>query len=200
MAPLLRDCIARRVLLISPNMLSTELTPVLEFAARNPAMVAVLAAIVVRAALAWQRQLTWPEYRTLHGIKRLIFPVLSERQPFGYGHWVHEKGGRDDAEYVATIDDSLRSVVRRLQAGGGSLHLINSIKRRPTEHGDPLSAAHVVWVHGETQTEAYLFRGVDGGTDVYGHLEPSVMTPRKHLDGEQTDGDPRQVIGPAVGV
>jgi len=179
-------------------MLPTELTPILEFAARHPVMVAILAAIVVRAALAWQRQLTWPEYRTLHGIKRLIFPVLSERQPFGYGHWVHEKGGRDDAEYVATIDDSLRSVVRRLQAGGGSLHLINSIKRRPTEHGDPLSAAHVVWVHGETQTEAYLFVNADGSIDVYAHHEVAVTDPEGHLTEQQDDGDPEGVVTGAL--
>jgi hypothetical protein len=59
--------------------------------------------------------------------------------------------------------------------------------------------AHLVWTHDDgTQSEAYLFRGADGGIDIYSHGEPSVTTPKEHLEGEQIDGDPRGVVRDAL--
>ena len=165
--------------------------------ANNPALVVVLA-VVMRAGLAWQRSLTWPEYRTLHGLKRLAFPPLARtgRIPISL---INEKGGRDDAEFLRTYSANVRGTVKRLTAAGGSLHLIASVKRRPDTHGDPLTTAHVVWDHGTDQTEAYLFRNDDGTTEVYSHFEPSPETPLEHLGGEaQQDGDPRGVVGAAL--
>lgn len=157
-----------------------------------------IVAIALRALLAWQSSLSWPEYRTLHGIKRLVFPVLDRRVPVL--SWVNAKGGRDDAEYLTTVDTGVRATTRRLIDGGGRLHLLNSIKRRDGDAGDPFTLSHVVWLHGDgTQTEAYLFRNDDGTTDVYAHHEPAPSKPLAHLGGEdQSDGDVRGVVTDAL--
>jgi len=162
--------------------------------------VAIVVALVMRAGLAWQRQLSWYEYRTLHGLKRLAFPVLDRVEPFGFGVFVNEKGDRGDREYHATLQGSVRSVVRQLREGGGSLHLISSVKRRPSGRGDTLSRAHVVWTHDDgTQTECYLFQNDDGTTDVYVHHETGVADPAGHLSDRQRDGDVRGVVADALG-
>jgi hypothetical protein len=170
-----------------------------ETLADSPALLVALA-LLMRAVLAWQRSLSWPEYRTLHGGKRLLFPVLQRRAPLGFDSFVNRKGGRDDAEYLRTSQASVRDTVARCTAAGGSLHLLNSIKRRPDTHGDPLTAAHVVFDHGTDQTEAFLFANDDDGTtDVYVHFEPSPETPLQHLGGgQQQDGDPRGVVDAAL--
>jgi hypothetical protein len=151
-------------------------------------------AVLARLARAWQSTLTWPEYRAAHRLKRGVFP-LADRVLAGRALLVSEKGGRDDAEFLATSPESLWAVARRLRRAGGSPHLLNSLKRRPGEHGDRLSGAHLVWTHenGE-QTEAYLFANRDGTTDVYAHSETSVDEPLAHLTDEQHDGDPRGVV------
>jgi len=162
-------------------------------------LLAVALAVTLRAALAWQRELTWPEYRVVHSAKRVVFPVVQRYEPFGFAEFVNRKGGRDDAEYLLTHSGGVRAVVRELREGGASLHLINSLKRRPGDHGDPLSAAHVVWTHADgTQTEAYLFANADGSTDLYSHFETSVQDPEGHLSDGQTDGDPRGVVTGAL--
>lgn len=162
---------------------------------------AVLVAILMRAGLAWQRSLSWPEYRTLHGLKRRVFPVLDRLEPFGFTSFVNPKRGRTDAEYLTTVRGDYRGVVTTLRNGGGSLHLISSVKRRPDDHGDPYSAAHLVWTHDDgSQTEAFLFENDDGSTDVYVHAETSVTDPDGHLSDPQTDGDPRGVVTDALGL
>jgi hypothetical protein len=161
----------------------------------NPVVLVALA-IIMRAGLAWQRSLSWPEYRLLHGLKRAVFPILQRYDPTGFREWVNRKGGRDGPEYVRTVPGGIKDVAGHLRAAGGSLHLLNSIKRRPPGHGDVLSGAHLVWTHADgTQTEVYLFDN-DGpnGVDVYAHHETSVTDPEGHLSDGQTDGDPRNVV------
>lgn len=160
-------------------------------------LLAALLATLLRAGLAWQAELSWPEYRLLHAAKRATFPWL-QRLPLGFDSFVNEKGGRDDAEFLTTRAASPRAVVGHLRSVGGSLHLINSVKRRPDGLGDPLSVAHVVWTHGDSQTEAYLFANADGTTDVYAHYETSVTDPDGHLTDPQHDGDPRGVVREAL--
>lgn len=176
------------------------MTAVLDALAEWPLLAAALA-VVLRAGLAYQRGLTWPEYRTLHACKRATFPALDRREPLGYSWFVNDKGRRDDAEFLTTRPGGVKTAADRLRAGGGSLHLINALKRRPATHGDPYSAAHVVWTHDDgTQTEAYLFRNDDGTTDVYAHHETGVTDPDGHLTGPQHDGDPRDVVRMALGL
>lgn len=188
------------------------MSAVVDFLAANWWAVLALA-VVMRAGLAWQSELSWPEYRTAHGIKRVAFSTLDRLDAsdlpiknlavFGrvakaavrFDSWVNDKRGRTDAEYLRTVETDVRATVGRLRAGVGSLHLISSIKRRPADHGDPLTAAHVVWTHDDgSQTEAYLFRNDDGTTDAYAHHETSVADPDGHLTDPQHDGDPRGVV------
>ncbi len=155
--------------------------------------------LVIFAVIQYQRTLTWTEYRGLHALKRRYFPVLDRLWP----HAVHTKQRlEDDAEYLLTREQSVKSVWKQLVAEGGSPHLVSSLKQRPGANGGvEYSAAHVVWLHDDgSQTEAYLFRNSDGTTDVYAHHEPSVITPDEHLAGEQTDGDPEGVVRDALGV
>jgi len=172
-------------------------TTAVELLTDNPQL-AVALGIVLRLARAYQTTLTWPEYRAAHRLKRGVFPLLNIVAP-GRIVLVSEKGGRDDAEYLTTIDAPAREVVTVLRRSGGSPHLLNSLKRRPPGNGDPLTTAHVVFTHTDgTQTEAYLFTNSDGSTDVYVHHEPSTDTPLRHLTGTQSDGDVRGVVTDAL--
>jgi hypothetical protein len=159
----------------------------------RPELLAVLV-VVLRAARAYQTDLSWAEYRAAHRFKRGVFPLL-DRTPIGEAILlVSDKGGREDGEYIGTVDAGLRATVQRLRDAGASLHLLNSIKRRPDTHGDPLTAAHVVWTIDGEQVEAYLFRNSDGTTEVYAHTEAAVDDPIGHLTGPQTDGDRHGVL------
>ena len=152
--------------------------------------------VVIALAVVAQRFLSWQTYATIHRAKTVAFPVL---QPYVRVLLVSQKGGRDDGEYLATIDDSVRGVWGTLTAVGGSPHLICSVKERPhPDGGRQLSSAHVVWLHTDgSQTEAYLFRTADG-IDVYAHSETAVTDAEGHLSDGQTDGDVRGVVWDAL--
>jgi hypothetical protein len=171
------------------------LPSVVELFTANPEL-ALAVAIVLRIVRAWQSQLTWPEYRAIHRLKRGVFPLI-DRSPLGRSlSVVNPKGGREDAEYITTVEGSIKQIVKDLQQAGASLHLINALKRRPATHGDPLTSAHVVWTvddEGE-QVEAFLFRNHDGTVDVYAHTEASVDRPLAHLTATQKDGDAHDVL------
>jgi len=168
-----------------------------ELLSEHPELLA-LVAVLARLARASQRGLSWPEYRVLHRLKRGVFPPV-DRALDGRALLVSAKGGRGDDEFLATAPESLWTVAARLRREGGSPHLLNSLKRRPGEHGDRLSGAHLVWTHDSgDQTEAYLFRNADGSTDVYAHFETSVDEPLGHLTDVQHDGDPRGVVREAL--
>lgn len=162
----------------------------------TPELLAALGAVVY-AVVRYQRGLSWYEYRTLHGLKRLVFPILNESTALGVSV-VNDKRHRANAtEYVRTTDRSIRDMAGALVAVGGSYHLVNSLKSRPEANGTGVeySRAHVVFFHDDgTQTEIYLFRGSDG-TDVYGHHETAVTDPDEHIQRtRQVDGDPRDVL------
>jgi len=163
----------------------------LDLLAQYPEL-AALAPVVIRAIQIWQGSLSWYEYRTAHGIKRFVLRRTGI---------THPKGGRDDAEFVKTIDKSPKAIAQRLCRNGGDLHLLASMKRRPATHGDPLTAAHVVFYHGERmQTEAYIFRNDDGSSDLYAHTETSTSDPDGHLTDEQLDGDTEGIVKDALGI
>jgi len=165
---------------------------VVEILQQNPEAIVVLA-VVLRLARAYQTELTWPEYRAIHRVKRSVFPLLSRVMPTA--PWVNAKNGRDDAEYIETVDTSVRETVQALRDAGGTLHVLNSIKRRPDTHGDPYTAAHVVWyVEGGNQVEAYLFQNDDRTVDVHAHTETSTDDPLGHLTERQINGDEYGVL------
>jgi len=159
-----------------------------ETIAQNPEL-AVVAGIVLRAILAWQRELSWYEYRTLHGLKRLV-AQLHPSDTIGPVSLVNRKSGRDDAEYLGHSEASPREVVRELRSEGFALHLLASLKVRP--EGQPTYAQLVITDDG-MQTECYLFSAEDG-TDVYAHFERSAGSIRHLTDTDQVDGDPRGVV------
>jgi hypothetical protein len=162
----------------------------------TPILIAVVA-ILARAGLAWQRGLTWTEYRAIHGLRRRAFAALDPTADDLGRSLVNEKGGRDDPEYLATVSGSVTDVVGVLRAGGATLHLLSTVKRRPD---GSLSAAHLVWTHADgQQTEAYLFANDDGTVGIYAHIEASVTDPENHVGGdEQRPGDPRGVVADAL--
>jgi hypothetical protein len=164
---------------------------VIELLRQYPEASMILGAFLGRVALAWQSQLSWSEYRSLHGIKRLLARYA--------GVFVHRKGGRDDAEYLTTWQGTPRAAANQLSEAGGSLHLIAAVKQRPATHGDPYSMAHIVWTHADgTQTEVYIFENDDGTADVYVHSETSVTDPVGHLTDTQRDGDGRGIVRDAL--
>ena len=152
--------------------------------------------LAIAAAVHLQRGLTWTEYRELHRLKRRAFPVADRVWP----HFVHEKGGRDDAEYLTTRSQSPKAVWKQLVAEGGSPHLVASVKRREIDGDVQYSVGHVVWMHGTEQTEAFLFANPDGTTDVYAHVETKTTDPEGHLTDGQTNGDARGVVADALGL
>jgi len=161
----------------------------------DPVLFAALT-LAVLAVLQYQRTLSWPEYRRIHALKVRFLPIIDRYTNLFV---ISRKGTpTEDAEYLTTVSGSVGDVFKRLVAGGGSPHLINSVKVRPHGDGSQYSAAHVVWTHDSgDQTEAYLFRA-EHGVDVYSHFEPSVVNVDAHLSGEQTDGDPRGVVRAAL--
>jgi len=86
---------------------------VVETLAASPLLVLGLA-VVLRAVVAWQHEVTWPEYRTLHGLRRLVFPRLDRLEPFGFRLFTTEKGGRDDPEFLRTVATDVRATACRL--------------------------------------------------------------------------------------
>lgn len=149
--------------------------------------------VAVAVLLAVQRTLSWREYQIAHRVKTLVCPALQPRVNVLLVSGKEYRG----AEYLTTIDDSLKGVYGALVRAGGSPHLVCSIKERPLpDGGRQYSAAHVLWLHSDgSQTEAFLFHAPDGGVDVYAHTEPSVLEMEAHLDGrKQVDGDPRGVV------
>jgi len=164
----------------------------------NPELAAGLA-VVIRAVLAWQRGLSWTEYRTIHALKRGTFPYLDRVVPGNL--FVNAKGYRQGGEFLTTREQSVRSVFKQLVSEGGSPHVVSSLKRRRLPNTVEYSAAHVRWGHADgTQTECYLFRNGDGTCDVYAHAEASPTDAVDHLTGPQPDGDPYGVVRQALGM
>jgi len=153
--------------------------------------------VAIALIVQYQRTLSWTEFRQIHKLKVRWLPVIGQ---FTTLFVISHKGGRDDAEFIATTDMSVRETFKRLVSGGGSPHVLCSIKKRPNPDGGgtQYSAAHVVWIGAEDQVEAFLFENDDGTTDVYAHEETSVMDPTGHLTDEQTDGDSDGVVKAAL--
>jgi len=159
----------------------------------NPQALTILT-LVIALVLQYQRSLSWTEYQTLHALKRAILPTIDKVTKLFV---VSRKGGRDDAEYVSTVNKSVRETYVELDTDGFDPHLINSLKQRPHPDfdGPQYNSAALVKVHRDgTQTEIYLF-DMGGETDVYAHVERAVTDPKGHLlDTNQRDGDVKNVL------
>jgi hypothetical protein len=152
--------------------------------------------IVIVAIVMWQRTLSWREYRRLHALKRRVLPLVDRHTGLFV---VSRKGGRDDDEWLCSPLEGVPDIYRQLVDAGFSPHLVNALKVRTIGGENQYSAAHLVYFHDDgMQTEVYLFAAPDGGTDVYAHVESGVHTPKDHLEGDQKDGDKRNVVRDAL--
>lgn len=159
----------------------------------DPRVMAALS-VLLAIALNYQRSLSWTEYRTIHSLKRGVLPLVDKYSTLFV---VSRKGGRDDAEYINTVNKPVREAFAELDCDGFSPHVINSLKQRPHPEydGPQYSDAHLVKVHQDnTQTEIYLF-GMGDKTDVYAHVERSITDPKGHLlNTNQRDGDVKNTL------
>mgnify|MGYP006866529151 CR=1 FL=1 len=165
----------------------------------EPWAVAVLTAIVL-LVLAWQRTLSYTEYRIANDAKYALFSLLDGWASKRGRPLIREKGwAESSAEFVTTVDGDVRSVFATLRAAGFSPHLLATTKVRRTTDGREIPAdAQLVFIHGNgQQTEAYLF-GHQQGVDVYSHTEAAVYDPRGHVTDAQQAGDPRDVVRDAL--
>jgi len=164
----------------------------------DPVLLAVLAGLLA-LGLWFQRGVKFDRYQRIHRLKKRFFPKLN----FLWPHFVHRKGTiSTDAEYHASWQISLREAFDLLRNAGAIPHLICSLKKRATgkmsgkqyEYSD----LHFVWTHTDgSQTEVYIFAHKDG-LDVYAHNEAVIWEMKKHLEGEQIDGDPKDVVPKAA--
>jgi len=162
-------------------------------AVNNPQALTILA-LLITLLLQYQRTLSWTEYQTIHSLKRAVLPTIDRMTTLFV---VSRKEGRDDPEFIATVEKPAREVFHDLSTDGFSPHVINAIKQRPhPEHEGPqYTIAHLVKLHRDkTQTEVYLFAMGDN-TDIYAHVERAVTDPKGHLlNTDQRDGDVKNVL------
>lgn len=162
----------------------------------NPWLLAVLT-VAVLAVVAYQRTLTYREYRTAHVVKSLVFRVLDPLATRRGRPLLAHVDGATHPEFLRTYPATPRETFRRLRAGGFDPHLVATTKVRSLGNGQrEVSHSQLVYYHDDgTQTEAYLFPAGHGNTtDVYAHHETSVTDPAGHLTDKQTDGDARNVV------
>lgn len=162
----------------------------------DPLGILAITTIVV-AAYFYQRRLTWGKYRRLHSLKVRLAPFLDAYWPA-----TKEVGYRNESpEYVTHLDETPREVFESLVKAGGSPHLINSVKYRTHRGGrDPMVFSVVFNVGSQEQTECYAFEGPRGGTDIYSHVETSILDVSGHLEDGGVPGDPRYIVRDALGV
>lgn len=165
----------------------------------RPELVGALA-VVIMAIVAYQRTLSYHEYRFAHTLKSALFAVADE--------WATSKGRpllrgklppEQSEEFVTHVPDSPKSAFQALRAAGFSPHLVATTKVRQTDSGREFSHSQLVYIHDDgRQTETYLFEGPQGGTDVYAHVETAATDPVGHLTDAQEPGDPRGVVMAAL--
>jgi hypothetical protein len=176
---------------------------VVDTAFQSPELLAALT-LVITAVWYWQRQLTLTEYRAWHRLKATWFTRLDGIASRLGRPLVHGKGGRGHPEFIAGVHTPPAEVARDLLQYGFEPHLLATLKTRDGEHGPQPTWGQFVYteqVKGKTiQTEAYIFRNVGGSTDVFGHVETSVLDPVGHLTDPQDDGDGRGHIKSALRV
>jgi len=175
------------------------MSPELPAVFNSPAAYALLGIAIVCAVLL-QRRLGWEEYRLLQRAKVALAPRVPDRI-----FVISEKKRPEvDDEFVSNEPTSPKLIFQLYKEDGFSPHLVSSVKRRPVPRPRPIGGekyeytiAHLVKFHPdeERQTEVYLFKGEDGGTDIYSHNEVWVMDAEDHYEeAEQVDGDPAGVV------
>lgn len=163
----------------------------------SPVLSAILL-ITVYAILSWQRNLTYTEYMTRHGIKRMLFPKLDSWFRKAGRPLIREKGPCNSSdEFVTCVQMPLRAFFIKLVRYGFSPHLLATLKvERPWRSP---AAMQLIYNHDhETQTEVYVFQDADDKLAVYAHVESSPKDPEGHIEDEQIAGDAKGVVREAL--
>jgi hypothetical protein len=162
----------------------------------NPVYVGILTVVII-VGVYYQKRLGYTDYRVLHSLKSVLFRAFDSRARSAGRPLVRYKHFGDN-EFVTRVETSPRKTFQKLREGGFSPHLIATLKVRKNKTREQVAHSQLVYTHSDgMQTEAYLFAHNDG-TDVYGHVETSVVDVEGHLTDPQTDGDARDVIKNAL--
>jgi len=99
---------------------------------------------------------------------------------------------KSDADYIATASETPTALT------GYQRNLLSTKKLRYVSELGTYQYTHSSWVkdNGITQDHVYLFATpLTNHTDIYGHYEPSVQQPVKHLDTSTgIHGDPNREL------
>lgn len=150
--------------------------------------VALLIAVVYLREVGPRRAIALDQLRTL--VWRLVDPVARRRgRPL-----TRDKTEATD-EYIVSVDAGLLEVARLLWDAGYRWNPLATAKWRERVDGRRewalLSVAYRESAMADDQHHVYIFRGVDGALDVYGHREASVTRPGAHDGGDElVPGDP----------
>lgn len=128
--------------------------------------------------------------------RRILYEAIDPLLPW---RAIREKG---TADYITSTQVGSDRIERALYAQGYRRNLLSSRKYR-THHGGGKQWAVGSWVFDPEGTawqhHVYLFDRRSGGTDIYGHREPSVRNPSQHLDlSTGTPGDPNNRLRDAL--
>ena len=105
---------------------------------------------------------------------------------------------KSDADYIATVSETPTALTYVLYADGYQRNLLSTKKYRYVDALGTYQYTHSSWVkdNGITQDHVYLFATpLTNHTDIYGHYEPSVQQPVRHLNTSTgVHGDPNKEL------
>lgn len=164
----------------------------------SPLGVAVLAA-VIGAIVKWQRGLSYREVVTLQTIANRLYPVLDlVASRYGRPLTRRKRHPDRDPDFYDSLPVSPREFVREIRPPFQP-QLLSTAKWRREAGAKRFIHSQWVYYHDDgQQTHVYLW-AVDGGVEVYAHVEPSVRVPDKHHLGDQESGDARGALADALG-
>lgn len=153
-------------------------------------------------AAVWRiEQFLGPEDGWVEDDRRILFGAAQRH--LGHHHtFVHEKG---EADYFTTAHATENVVEVALDAAGYHRNLLSTRKYRTHHDGGRQYAIGSFAIPlppkdgFKRQHHIYLFNAPDGGVDMYGHAETSVVEGTEHLtDTRQEHGDPHRIARNAL--
>lgn len=132
---------------------------------------------------------------------RRILYEAAQRLLGDYHDFIREKG---TADYITTAHADSDAVEIALMEYGYDRNLLSTRKYRE-HHGGGKQWAVGSFAYDPEDTDwqhhVYLFKAPNGGTDIYGHREPSPRNPEAHLDTSTgVHGDPNGRVANALDV
>jgi hypothetical protein len=155
---------------------------------------------IVSRVMSWVRygeRLLGPDDDWVEDDRRLLFETLN---PLGEALGRPLVQRASEQGFVGHVPTSPDAYELRLVERGYQRNLASTRKYRIPAGDGGRQWAVGSWVLDPVeepwQHHVYLFRGRDGGVDVYAHLEPSVRRPREHVSTDTgVHGDPLGLLG-----